>query len=131
MSSPRWIYLLWIGCVRTSAMPVPAGTVTVVELVVTAAWELELSCRLAGGVCADCCAKLHVAIRSVLVRAMDCLVLVLNIFKKAGERRRRSFGDIGDTSRKAEPSILRRLESPESLSALVNLEATAELHRDW
>src|SRR5271170_7185337 len=27
MSSPRWIYRLWIGCVSTRAMLVPAGTV--------------------------------------------------------------------------------------------------------
>src|SRR5271157_1385627 len=87
MSSPRWIYLLWIGCVSTSAMLVPAGMVTVEVSAAgfadaTADWVVFSE---AGGwfVCAVCCAKLDKVMSKVVAIARPCLILVLARNKRA------------------------------------------------
>src|SRR5258708_39034003 len=93
MWSPRRRCRVWIGCVSTRAILVPAGTAIEVVLAAEATGE-------SGGVV--CCAKLQAVRNSVVVRARARFDFVLARLKKLVRRRRATFGAIAVLLLKAE-----------------------------
>src|SRR5229473_1305218 len=105
MSSPRRRRRVWIGCVSTRAILVPAGTAIEVVFAAEATGE-------SGGVV--CCAKLHAASNSIVVTARFDFVLAR--LKKLVRRRRATFGAIAVLLLKAEAFRSWRVEKLNPLS---------------